>query len=141
MKKLLLLPIIFFVFACSSDEMDENEDVIETTNESKLFGQWDIKSVALIGGESWAVPDELTTYNLNLNKNGTYTWGMDFDGVWNKMGSFLLTGDDKIIFQRMVDTRDITWEYKFSLDNLILEVDYDYNPDEGDIDYFVLEKK
>ena len=142
MKKLLLLPIIFFVFACSSDETDDssNESV-----ESKLFNTWKLKSFTDVAGITYDINstddidlDVFNAFTLNLTKNGTYFWSSLDPDSWNLNGSFLLLGDSQIIFQKMTkEDENVDATYRFSIDDLIIQFELDLE----EIDYMVFEKK
>ena len=53
MKKLFLLPILFLVFGCSSNEMVESEqEIVEINPDDPLIGFWEN---SYFDGGSWAV--------------------------------------------------------------------------------------
>lgn len=144
MKKALLIPLlVIFAIACSTD--DNTSEEVETLSENKLFNDWKIKSIVDTDGITYDINTpgiDITVFNsltFKLTKNGTYTWGWDADGAWNKNGNYLLPSDNQIIFQKMIksDDSNVDATYKFSLNDLIL--DFNFNGD--DIDYFVFEVK
>ena len=50
MKKLFLLPILFLVLGCSSNEMEESEqEIVEANPDDPLIGEWDNISFDDIG--------------------------------------------------------------------------------------------
>lgn len=86
MKKLFLLPILFLVFGCSSNEMVESEqEIVEINPDDPLIGFWEN---SYFDGRSWGV-----TSFYEIKVDGTYvfeTYDVDdtYEGTWrNKDGN------------------------------------------------------
>ena len=86
MKKLFLLPILFLVFGCSSNEMVESEqEIVEINPDDPLIGFWEN---SYFDGRYWGV-----TSFYEIKVDGTYefeTYDVDdtYEGTWrNKDGN------------------------------------------------------
>ena len=81
MKKLFLLPILFLVLGCSSNEMEESEqEIVEINPDDPLIGSWDNMSY---DGSGFI----LNSFD-EFKVDGTYEVDNTYGGTWrNKDGN------------------------------------------------------
>ena len=80
MKKLCLLPILFLVLGCSSNEMAESEqEIVEINPDDPLIGFWEN---SYFDGRYWGV----TSFN-EFKVDGTYEVDNTYGGTWRNKDS------------------------------------------------------
>ena len=105
MKKLFLLPILFLVFGCSSNEMVESEqEIVEINPDDPLIGFWDNMSYdgsgfILISFDEFKVDG---TYEVDNTYGGT--WRNKDSNINEQIQTYIIDGvENEASFEKLYD--------------------------------------
>ena len=108
MKKLFLLPILFLVFGCSSNEMVESEqEIVEINPDDPLIGFWDNMSYdgsgfILISFDEFKVDG---TYEVDNTYGGT--WRNKDSNINEQIQTYIIDGvENEASFEKLYDESD-----------------------------------